>query len=370
MLSQPLRWQPPPPPTLAGILDDLEKQLGVEPMKLQVVNIMQHSAKAFIIHLANADQVEAFMAQGITFWGHLLEMSKAKNTTTVILDRVPYGLPEASIKLLLAHYGEVKSLRPVTHKGYGLSKFKVEMVLNQDIPSRIAVQGNHLNVFYKNQPCSCVVCTGTGHEAKNCPKKAANKRPAPLDNTHNKAPRTYAASIATNVTDRPPAGDTAAVTTRPTTTDGAPPAIPEVHPSTTSVAIEAQDQPSGDSTDRPGTTPFDRTDLTSNASTTVGSDAAPQEMEVTDKRSAAAPPSSEFSSTTGPPASAVPVPPRGINSTTEIPPSTEPQHTPVIPTADPPPPRKSSLRSPTLPQNDVPEASVKRRKPHICQQIH
>ena len=149
VLSQPLRWQPPPPPTLAGTLDDLEKQLGVEPMRLQVVNIMQYSAKAFIIHLANANQVKTFMAQGITFRGHLLEMSKAKNTTTVILDRVPYGLPEASIKLSLARYGEVKSLCPVTHKGYGLSKFKVEMVLNQDIPSRIAVQGNHLNVFYK-----------------------------------------------------------------------------------------------------------------------------------------------------------------------------------------------------------------------------
>ena len=149
------------------------------------------------------------------------------------------------------------------------------MVLNQDIPSRIAVQGNHLNVFYKNQPCSCVVCIGAGHEAKNCPKKAANKRPAPLDNTHNKALRTYAASIATNFTDRPPAGDPAAVTTHPITTDGAPPAIPEVHPSTTSVAIEAQDQPSGDSTDRPDTMPFNRTDLTSNASTTVNSDAAP-----------------------------------------------------------------------------------------------
>ena len=100
-----------------------------------------------IIHLAKDDQVEAFMAQGLIFRGHLLEMSRAKNTTTVILDRVPYGLPEASVKLSLAHYGEVKSIRPVTHKGYGLSKYKLEMLLTQDMPSPIAVQGNHLNVF-------------------------------------------------------------------------------------------------------------------------------------------------------------------------------------------------------------------------------
>ena len=215
-----------PPPTLAGILDDLEKQLGVEAMKLQVVNIMQHSAKAFIIHLANAHQVEAFMAQGITFRGHLLEMTTAKNTTTVILDRFPYGLPEASIKLTLACYGEVKSFRPVTHKGYGLSKFKVEMILAQDIPSRIAVQGNHLNTFYKNQPRSCFVCSGAGHEAKNCPKKAANKRPAPQDHSNNKAPRTYAEQTAPDSTARPPAGDQAAVPIRSTTTDGVPPPPP------------------------------------------------------------------------------------------------------------------------------------------------
>ena len=170
---------PPPPPTMAGILEDLEKQLGADPMRLQVVNIMQHSAKSFIIHLAKLDQVEAFMAQGLTFHGHLLDMSRAKNTTTVILDSVPYGLPEASVKLSLARYGEVKSIRPMTHKGYGLSKYKLEMVLTQDVPSRIAVQGNHLNVFYKNQPRSCFVCTGAGHEANNCPKKAANKRSAP-----------------------------------------------------------------------------------------------------------------------------------------------------------------------------------------------
>ena len=170
-----------PPPTLAGILDDLEKQLGADPMRQQVVNIMQHTAKSFIIHLANADQVEAFMAQGLTFRGHLLGMSRAKNTTTVILDHVPYGLLEASVKLSLSGYGEVKSFRPVTHKGYRLSKYKLEMVINQDIPSRIAVQGNHLNVFYRNQPRSCFVCSGAGHKAKQCPKKAANKRPAPAD---------------------------------------------------------------------------------------------------------------------------------------------------------------------------------------------
>ena len=297
---------------------------------------MQHSAKSFIIHLANANQIEAFMAQGLTFRGHLLEMSKAKNTTTVILDRVPYGLPEASIKLALSRYSEVKSLRAVNHKGYGLSKFKVEMVLNQDIPSRIAVQGNHLNIFYKNQPRSCFVCTGAGHEVKNCPKKAANKRPAPPDNTHNKAPQTYAESTAHKVTDRPPAGDSAVVITGPTTTDGVPQAIPAEHTPTTRLAAAAQDQPSGDSTDRPGTTPFVGTDLTKNASSTEVSDAAPQEMEVTEQRSGADTPSSESSSTSGPPASAMPVPPRGIDSTTEKPSATEPHHTPVLPTAEPP----------------------------------
>ena len=47
-----------------------------------------------------------------------IETTKANNTTTVILDRVPYGLPEASLTNSLARYREIKSLRPVTHKVY------------------------------------------------------------------------------------------------------------------------------------------------------------------------------------------------------------------------------------------------------------
>ena len=128
-----------PAPTLVGILDDLEQQIGVDIMKTHIVNIN--------LHLATVDQVEAFMARSLTFRGHLLEFVPAKNTSTIILDRVPYDLPEASIRNALARYGELKSLRPVTHKGYGLSKFKLEMVLKQDIASRIMIQGNAINVF-------------------------------------------------------------------------------------------------------------------------------------------------------------------------------------------------------------------------------
>ena len=168
------------PPSLAGILDDLEGQIGVDKMKTMVVNIMQQSSKAFILHLATADQAAEIMAQGLTFRGHLLEMAPAKNTTTVIVERVPYGLPEEALSGVLSRYGEVKSMRPVTHKGYRLSKFKIEMVRKQDIPSRINVQGNPVNVFYKTQPRSCFVCQGLGHEAKTCPRKIANKRTAPV----------------------------------------------------------------------------------------------------------------------------------------------------------------------------------------------
>ena len=168
-----------PPPSLAGILDDLEGQIGGDKMKTMVVNIMQQSSKAFLVHLANADQVAEFVAHGLTFRGHLLEMAPAQNTSTVIVERVPYGLPEEALSGVLSRYGEVKSIRSVTHKGYRLSKFKIEMARKQDIPSRINVQGNPINVFYKSQPRSCFFCQGAGHEAKTCPRRTANKRAAP-----------------------------------------------------------------------------------------------------------------------------------------------------------------------------------------------
>ena len=57
-----------------------------------------------------------------------------------------------------------------------MSKYRLEIELKQDIPSRINIQGNPLNVFYKNQPRSCFVCREAGHEARNCPRKGGPAR--------------------------------------------------------------------------------------------------------------------------------------------------------------------------------------------------
>ena len=169
-----------PAPSLAGILDDLEGPLGVDCMKKTAVNIMQQSARSFVLHLAKAEQVLELQAEGLKFRGHILETSPTKNTTTVVMERVPYGLPEAALIHALTKYGEVKSIKTVTHKGYGLSRFKAEIVLKTDIPSRLHVQGNPVNVFYKSQPRSCFICQGAGHEAKLCPRKLASKRAGPV----------------------------------------------------------------------------------------------------------------------------------------------------------------------------------------------
>lgn len=185
-----------PPPSLAGILDDLEQQLGADIMKKTVVNIMQQSAKSFLLHLAQVDQVTEFMAMGLKFRNHLLEMSPAKNTTTVILERVPYGLPDEALITSLKKYGEVKSVKAVTHKGYGVSRCRAEIELKQDIPSRVTVQGNPINVFYRNQPRSCFVCRSVGHEARNCPTK--KKPPAaapPASDTGQRNTTTFAAVV-------------------------------------------------------------------------------------------------------------------------------------------------------------------------------
>ena len=72
-------------------------------------------------------------------------MSPAKNTT-VVLEWVPYGLPEVALKSTLMKYGEVKFLKAVTHKGQGVSKCCKELNLKQDIPSGIILQGNPIKV--------------------------------------------------------------------------------------------------------------------------------------------------------------------------------------------------------------------------------
>ena len=152
--------------------------MGSETMKAKVCNIMQHGNKAFLIHLASSEQVPEFVAHGYTFRGHQLHAAPVKSTTIVVLDRVPYGLPKEAVTNVVAKYGTISGYRAITHKGYCMSKFRLEVDLCQDIPSRINVQGNPINVFYKNQPRSCFVCREAGHEAKNCPRKAGPARPS------------------------------------------------------------------------------------------------------------------------------------------------------------------------------------------------
>ena len=152
--------------------------MGSEKMKTLVCNIMQHGNKAFLLHLASTDQVPDFVAHGYTFRGHQLHVAPVKATTIIVLDRVPYGLPKEAVTNVVAKYGTILGYKAITHKGYSLSKFRLEVELRQDIPSRINVQGNPINVFYKNQPRSCFVCREAGHEEKNCPRKAGPARPS------------------------------------------------------------------------------------------------------------------------------------------------------------------------------------------------
>ena len=118
------------------------------------------------------------MPRGYTFEDIYYKWPQPRTLLPAIVERVSYSLPGDALKNHLNKFGEVKSMRAVTIKGFGLSKFKLEMVLKQHIPSRIMLQGNPLNIFYTQQPRYCFVCRGAGHEAKNCPKQLANKQVA------------------------------------------------------------------------------------------------------------------------------------------------------------------------------------------------
>ena len=171
-----------PPPTLSALLDDFELQLGETVMKGMICNIMQYTSKSFLLHLASPEQVQELVANGLTFRSHPVHIEPCRSFTNVTLERVPYGLPGSTVMSALRPYGNCKGARPVQHKGFGISKLIVEIELTKDIPSRIYIQGNPINVFYRNQPRSCFVCSEKGHEAKSCPKKRAKKRPADASN--------------------------------------------------------------------------------------------------------------------------------------------------------------------------------------------
>ena len=176
---------------------------------------MQHGNKAFLLHLASPEQVPDFVAHGYTFRGHQLQIAPVKSTTIVVLDRVSYGLPNEAIKNAVAKYGTVSGLKAIAHNGYSMSKYRLEIELRQDIPSRINVQGNPVNVFYKNQPRSCLVCHEASHEAKNCPRKAGPACP-PNQST---GPLSFAAIMAGEKTPVIPVHTDEFIADHPSTTE-------------------------------------------------------------------------------------------------------------------------------------------------------
>ena len=168
-----------PPPTLSGLVDEFEPQLK-DIMKHSFKNIMQLGARSFVIHVAKDSDVPLYIKRGLSYHGHKLHLKEAKNTTTVTLERVPFGLSIQSIVDTLRVYGHVSECLHQLYRGYGISKVVAEMDLKSDIPSRIRIKGNPINIFYRGQPRSCFACGEVGHVSKDCPRKQnRNTHPKP-----------------------------------------------------------------------------------------------------------------------------------------------------------------------------------------------
>ena len=102
---------------------------------------------------------------------------------------LPPGVPERTVRITLAPYGEIMSINDETwSKKYRYTVSNgvkvVMMKLTQHLPSHMTIAGNRILASYEGQPTTCYGCGKTGHIFQSCPLRQA-ERPRTDDHSSN-----------------------------------------------------------------------------------------------------------------------------------------------------------------------------------------
>ena len=97
-------------------------------------------------------------------------------STLVHVLYLPFEQSNDAVRLALAQYGEVKSVRMQHfpgHPGVATGTRLVSVLLERDPPRDLFIAGTICRLWFRGQPLICNICSERGHKAAVCPNKGA-----------------------------------------------------------------------------------------------------------------------------------------------------------------------------------------------------
>ena len=116
----------------------------------------------------NDEAATILITNGLSLRGFPVTLSIAKFVRTV--RRLPHQMDLIHVRQALSSYGEVESIiRELDEIFTGV--IIVKMNINQSIPSRVTIKGQHTVIVYKGQIRTSFTCGSTAHENRSCPRR-------------------------------------------------------------------------------------------------------------------------------------------------------------------------------------------------------
>ena len=156
------RWNP----TSAQVEQLIKKDLGFEGKEHEKVVAVGRNGKRITL-TAKTKEIKREMYEILTtkFSQKYRCISFEEPETFVMMNNVPYDMPDEVVANMLTNYGDITE--PMVHMkcdlGYPNLQRKVLMKLRYDLPSYLRIEGYTTQPRYDGQPNTCRLCGSRDH---------------------------------------------------------------------------------------------------------------------------------------------------------------------------------------------------------------
>jgi len=156
--------------TVKGIIDDFSRQLPSNFSALLEAFVLL-SPRRVRVTCRTQTAMEEFCHLGLTFQSQAISVRPCKTAKWVSLSWLSYGIPEETIREVLAPFGRVIQVKMDSYRGVYVGTRNMLMDISKPIPSRVLIAGHWCHIYYNGQTPTCFACHKPGHSFKDCPDR-------------------------------------------------------------------------------------------------------------------------------------------------------------------------------------------------------